>query len=127
MAPFPEKVLTGAGVGVSAPRRFRQRPGLGRRLLRTTGRGLPGRGDRRWGSITEDGGREVLGVRVGDSETEVSWTQFLRSSRERGRVQRRLMVFLSPRPCQESVPRRAARPLPGRPAERPPHVASCQM
>jgi putative transposase len=34
--------------------------------------------------ITEDGGREVLGVMVGDSETEVFWTQFLRSLRERG-------------------------------------------
>jgi transposase-like protein len=27
--------------------------------------------------ITEGGGREVLGVMVGDSETEVFWTQFL--------------------------------------------------
>jgi hypothetical protein len=34
--------------------------------------------------ITEDGGREVLGVMAGDSETEVFWTQFLRSLRERG-------------------------------------------
>jgi putative transposase len=34
--------------------------------------------------ITEDGGREVLGVMVGDSETEVFWTEFLRSLRERG-------------------------------------------
>ncbi|GAA5704517.1 hypothetical protein Save01_05363 [Streptomyces avermitilis] len=34
--------------------------------------------------ITEDGGREVLGVMVGDSETEVFWTQFLRHLRERG-------------------------------------------
>ena len=34
--------------------------------------------------ITEDGGREVLGVMVGDSETEVFWTLFLRSLRERG-------------------------------------------
>ncbi|MFB7113993.1 transposase [Streptomyces sp. NPDC056291] len=34
--------------------------------------------------ITGDGGREVLGVMVGDSETEVYWTQFLRSLRERG-------------------------------------------
>ncbi len=34
--------------------------------------------------ITEDGGREVLGVMVGDSETEAFWTEFLRSLRERG-------------------------------------------
>lgn len=34
--------------------------------------------------ITEDGGREVLGVMVGDSESEVFWTQFLRHLRERG-------------------------------------------
>ncbi|PYC61900.1 IS256 family transposase, partial [Streptomyces tateyamensis] len=34
--------------------------------------------------ITEDGHREVLGVMVGDSETELFWTEFLRSLRERG-------------------------------------------
>jgi putative transposase len=34
--------------------------------------------------ITQDGGREVLGVMVGDSETELFWTQFLRHLRERG-------------------------------------------
>ncbi|WTG53946.1 IS256 family transposase [Actinacidiphila glaucinigra] len=34
--------------------------------------------------ITEDGGREVLGVMVGDSETEAFWTEFLRHLRERG-------------------------------------------
>ncbi len=34
--------------------------------------------------ITEDGGREVLGLMVGDSETEVFWTEFLRSLRARG-------------------------------------------
>ncbi|MFD9456636.1 transposase [Streptomyces sp. NPDC059985] len=28
--------------------------------------------------VTEDGGREVLGVMVGDSETETFWSQFLR-------------------------------------------------
>jgi putative transposase len=33
--------------------------------------------------ITEDGGREVLGVMVGDSETEAFWTEFLRHLRER--------------------------------------------
>ncbi|KJK53605.1 IS256 family transposase, partial [Saccharothrix sp. ST-888] len=41
--------------------------------------------------ITEDGGREVLGVMVGDSETEVFWTQFLRSLRERGLAGARLV------------------------------------
>lgn len=34
--------------------------------------------------VTEDGGREVLGVMVGDSETEAFWTEFLRHLRERG-------------------------------------------
>ena len=34
--------------------------------------------------ITEDGGREVLGVMDGDSETELFWTVFLREPRERG-------------------------------------------
>ncbi|MFF2502590.1 transposase [Streptomyces sp. NPDC058067] len=33
--------------------------------------------------ITEDGGREVLGLVVGDSETEVFWSEFLRSLRAR--------------------------------------------
>jgi putative transposase len=42
--------------------------------------------------ITEDGGREVLGVMVGDSETEVFWTQFLRSLRERGLSGVRLVI-----------------------------------
>ncbi|MET8134098.1 IS256 family transposase [Streptomyces sp. NPDC005251] len=34
--------------------------------------------------ITEDGNREVLGVMVGDNETEAFWTEFLRSLRSRG-------------------------------------------
>ncbi|MFJ4619490.1 transposase [Streptomyces sp. NPDC088812] len=34
--------------------------------------------------ITEDGNREVLGVVVGDNETEAFWTEFLRSLRSRG-------------------------------------------
>nr|WP_162889953.1 transposase [Streptomyces olivoreticuli] len=34
--------------------------------------------------ITEDGGRKVLGVMVGDSETEAFWTDFLRRLHERG-------------------------------------------
>jgi putative transposase len=42
--------------------------------------------------ITEDGGREVLGVMVGDSETEAFWTQFLRSLRERGLSGVRLVI-----------------------------------
>jgi putative transposase len=42
--------------------------------------------------ITEEGNREVLGVMVGDSETEVFWTQFLRSLRERGLTGVRLVI-----------------------------------
>lgn len=34
--------------------------------------------------ITEDGGREVLGLMVGDGESEAFWKEFLRSLRERG-------------------------------------------
>ncbi|MBV6700466.1 IS256 family transposase, partial [Kitasatospora aureofaciens] len=42
--------------------------------------------------ITEDGGREVLGLMVGDSETEMFWTEFLRSLRERGLAGVRLVI-----------------------------------
>lgn len=42
--------------------------------------------------ITEDGGREVLGMMVGDSETELFWTQFLRHLRERGLTGVRLVL-----------------------------------
>lgn len=42
--------------------------------------------------ITEDGGREVLGVMVGDSDTEVFWTEFLRHLRERGLIGVRLVL-----------------------------------
>ncbi|MEV8099829.1 IS256 family transposase [Kitasatospora sp. NPDC085879] len=42
--------------------------------------------------ITEDGGREVLGLMVGDSETEVFWAEFLRSLRERGLTGVRLVI-----------------------------------
>ncbi|KPI14846.1 transposase mutator type [Actinobacteria bacterium OV450] len=42
--------------------------------------------------ITEDGGCEVLGVMVGDSETEVFWTEFLRHLRERGLTGVRLVI-----------------------------------
>jgi putative transposase len=42
--------------------------------------------------ITEDGGREVLGVMVGDSETELFWSAFLRSLRERGLTGVRLVI-----------------------------------
>lgn len=42
--------------------------------------------------VTEDGGREVLGVMVGDSETEAFWTEFLRHLRERGRSGVRLVI-----------------------------------
>jgi putative transposase len=42
--------------------------------------------------ITEDGGRQVLGLMVGDSETEVFWSDFLRSLRERGLAGVRLAI-----------------------------------
>ncbi|MET9910376.1 IS256 family transposase [Streptomyces sp. NPDC006476] len=42
--------------------------------------------------ITEDGGREVLGLMVGDSESEVFWSEFLRSLRERGLTGVRLVI-----------------------------------
>ena len=42
--------------------------------------------------ISEDGGREVLGVMVGDSETEAFWSEFLRSLRERGLGGVRLVI-----------------------------------
>jgi putative transposase len=42
--------------------------------------------------ITEDGGREVLGVMLGDSETELFWTAFLRSLREPGLTGVRLVI-----------------------------------
>ncbi|MDH6710521.1 putative transposase [Kitasatospora sp. MAA19] len=42
--------------------------------------------------ITEDGGREVLGLMVGDSETELFWAEFLRSLRERGLTGVRLVI-----------------------------------
>ena len=35
-------------------------------------------------AVTEHGGREVLGLAVGDSETEAFWTEFMRSLRARG-------------------------------------------
>ncbi|MFE5681522.1 IS256 family transposase, partial [Streptomyces erythrochromogenes] len=42
--------------------------------------------------VTEDGGREVVGVMAGDSETEVFWSQFLRHLRERGPTGVRLVI-----------------------------------
>lgn len=42
--------------------------------------------------ITEDGNREVLGVMVGDNETEVFWAAFLRSLRSRGLAGVRLVI-----------------------------------
>jgi putative transposase len=42
--------------------------------------------------VTEDGDCEVLGVMVGDSETEAFWTEFLRSLRERGLTGVRLVI-----------------------------------
>ncbi|MDX3763870.1 IS256 family transposase [Streptomyces sp. AK02-04a] len=42
--------------------------------------------------ISEEGGREVLGVMVGDSETEAFWTEFLRHLRKRGLNGVRLVI-----------------------------------
>ncbi len=42
--------------------------------------------------VTEDGGREVLGVMVGDSETEAFWATFLRLLRDRGLSGVRLVI-----------------------------------
>ncbi|MFF0050740.1 IS256 family transposase [Streptomyces sp. NPDC005498] len=42
--------------------------------------------------VTEDGGREVLGVMGGDSETEAFWSTFLRSLRDRGLTGVRLVI-----------------------------------
>ncbi len=42
--------------------------------------------------ITAEGGREVLGVDVGDSEDETFWTRFLRSLRDRGLSGVRLVI-----------------------------------
>ncbi|WP_338674530.1 IS256 family transposase [Streptomyces sp. SCSIO 30461] len=42
--------------------------------------------------ITEDGGREVLGLMVGDNEIEAFWSEFLRSLRERGLSGVRLVI-----------------------------------
>ena len=42
--------------------------------------------------ITVDGGREVLGVDIGDSEDETFWTRFLRSLRDRGLSGVRLVI-----------------------------------
>ncbi|WP_234018146.1 MULTISPECIES: IS256 family transposase [unclassified Streptomyces] len=42
--------------------------------------------------VTQDGGREVLGVMVGDSETEAFWATFLCSLRDRGLSGVRLVI-----------------------------------
>jgi putative transposase len=42
--------------------------------------------------ITAEGGREVLGVDIGDSEDETFWTRFLRSLRDRGLGGVRLVI-----------------------------------
>ena len=42
--------------------------------------------------VTATGGREVLGVDVGDSEDEVFWRAFLRSLKERGLAGVRLVI-----------------------------------
>jgi putative transposase len=42
--------------------------------------------------ITANGGREVLGVDIGDSEDETFWTRFLRSLKDRGLAGVRLVI-----------------------------------
>lgn len=42
--------------------------------------------------VTQDGGREAVGVMAGDSETEAFWAQFLRHLRERGLSGVRLVI-----------------------------------
>jgi len=42
--------------------------------------------------ITADGGREVLGVDISDSEDETFWTRFLRSLKDRGLTGVRLVI-----------------------------------
>ena len=42
--------------------------------------------------VTADGGREMLGLDVGDSEDEVFWRAFLRSLKERGLAGTRLVI-----------------------------------
>lgn len=42
--------------------------------------------------VSEDGGREVLGVMVGDSETEAFWSEFMRSLRARGLTGVKLVI-----------------------------------
>ncbi|MFE0912220.1 transposase [Streptomyces sp. NPDC058812] len=61
--------------------------------------------------VTQDGGREVVGVMVGDSETEVFWAQFLRHLRERGLSCVRLGISDSHSALVKAIrKRRAARP-----------------
>jgi len=67
---------------------------LARRHLRPRARGRPGRvqsGRDRHG-LRADGHREVLGVDVGDSENETSWTEFLRDLKDRGLVGVKLVI-----------------------------------
>ena len=43
-------------------------------------------------AVTADGGREILGLDVGDSEDEVFWRGFLRTLKERGLHGVRLVI-----------------------------------
>jgi putative transposase len=79
--------------------------------------------------ITEDGGREVLGVMVGDSETELFWTALLRHLRERGltgvrlvigdhhsglvKAVRKVMIGAGYQRCRVHYPESAIMPSPG--------------
>jgi putative transposase len=56
-------------------------------------------------SVTLDGGREVLGVDVGDSEDEVFWTAFLRGLKDRGLGGVRLVISDAHAGLKASIPR----------------------
>lgn len=56
-------------------------------------------------SVTADGGREVLGVDVGDSEDEVFWTAFLRGLKDRGLSGVRLVISDAHAGLKASIPR----------------------
>jgi transposase-like protein len=53
--------------------------------------------------ITADGGREVLGLDVGDSEDEVFWRGFLTALKRRGLTGVRLVIEQSSRLVDEDL------------------------
>jgi putative transposase len=49
--------------------------------------------------VNEDGRRELLGMKVGDSESETFWAEFITSLKERGVAGVRLVVSDTSPPC----------------------------